>query len=83
MVYPLFLSAVCLSLKLKKSKLRVNSLHPSDVIWTLLKTGLIYGILPGDTKLLPEPIITYWQLDAQEYNSVKFKLKYNKFHSRK
>ena len=34
--------------------------------------GLIYGLLPDDTKHLPEPIITINELNTQEQTTMEY-----------
>ena len=50
---------------------------------TLVNIGAGDGLVSDDTKPLPEPLLTYCQLDSKEHILMKFCLKFISFHSRK
>ena len=62
-----------------------NTLRPGDVYietqWT--RSALVQVMVPRlcGTKLLPEPTLTYYQLDPHKQTSAKFLWKYNFFHN--
>ena len=75
------ISIEILTFSFKKMRLNVSSAkwRPCCLSRNVLNNG---HHLCG-TNLLPEPMLTYCQLDAKEQTSIEFLLKHNNFHSKK
>ena len=61
--------------------LKVNSLWPSDTLWwhrPRSTSTLVNGLLPDDTKPLPEPLLTY-HLQSRGAEYFRFRFRFTRF----